>query len=96
MKYDGYELYELLKDGEATTLEHEGETYTLQFVGQRVGSDNYLLVTNGRGEEKRFGWGWRVEQAWHALNHLEQGWDTRQVPGYRVYNENAEFEGALN
>ncbi len=92
MKYDGYELYELLKEGKATTLEHEGETYTLQFVGQKTGSDNYLLVRNSKGEEKRFGWGWRVEQTWHVVNHLEKGWDSKQVPRYSVYNESAEVE----
>jgi hypothetical protein len=95
MDYDGYQLYELLKDGEATTLTHEGETYTLKFVGQKTGSDNYLLVRDCRGEEKRFGWGWSVEQAWHALHHLEQGWNSTQRPPYRPYDESEEEEGGL-
>jgi hypothetical protein len=94
MDYDGYQLYELLKDGEATTITHTGSTYTLRFVGTPVGSDNYLSVTNQDGEEKKFGWGWGSEQVWRALEHLEKGWDTKQVPRYHPYNPNKETEGA--
>jgi hypothetical protein len=57
MDYDGYKLYELLKDGAETTLTHKGNTYKLRFRGEPVGSDNYLAVTNQHGKEKRFGRG---------------------------------------
>jgi hypothetical protein len=94
MDYDHYKIYELLKDGEATTITHKGTTYTLRFMGTPVGSDNYLSVVDGRGQEKRFGWGWGSEQVMRALDHLEQGWDTEQVPRYRPYNPKKETEGA--
>jgi hypothetical protein len=93
MDYDGYRLYDLLKDGEATTIAHTGSTYTLRFMGTPTGSDNYLSVTNQDGEEKKFGWGWSAEQVWRALAHLEKGWDSEQTPPYRPYNEKAEVEG---
>lgn len=95
MNYDGYQLYELLKDGAETTLTHQGSTYTLRFRGSPVGSDNYLAVTNEGGEEKQFGWGWSSEQVWLALAHLERGWESRQSPPYRPYNEKAEVEGGV-
>lgn len=93
MDYDGYQLYELLKDGAETTISHKGETYTLRFIGDKTGSDNYLSVRDGRGQERRFGWGWGSEQVFRALEHLERGWDTPQVPRYRPYNSAAETEG---
>lgn len=93
MDYDGYQLYDLLKNGEATTIAHKGSTYTLRFMGQPWGSDNYLSVVNGRGQEKRFGWGWGSEQCWRVIAHLEKGWDAPQQPPYRPYNEKAEVEG---
>ena len=96
MDYDGYKLYELLKDGAETTLTHQGNTYKLRFRGEPVGSDNYLAVTNQHGKEKRFGRGWGSEQVWQALAHLERGWDTKQTPPYRPYNEKAEEEGGLD
>lgn len=95
MDHDGYQLYELLKDGAEATLKYRGNTYRLGFRGKPVGSDNYLAVTNQNGEEKRFGWGWSSEQVWRALAHLEAGWNTRQTPPYRPYNEKAEEEGGL-
>jgi hypothetical protein len=95
MDYDGYQLYELLKDGAETTLTHQGSTYTLRFIGKRTGSDNYLAVTNQDGDEKRFGWGWSSEQVWRALAHLEAGWNTKQTPPYRHYDESEEEEGGL-
>lgn len=95
MNYDGYHLYDLLKEGAETTLFHEGSTYKLRFVGNPVGSNNYLAVTNHNGEEKRFGWGWGSEQVWQALGHLERGWNSPQVPGYRPYNEAEEAKGTF-
>ncbi len=95
MDYDGYQLYELLKDGAETTLKYRGDTYRLGFRGKPVGSDNYLTVTNQDGEEKRFGWGCSAEQVWRALAHLEAGWTSKQSPPYRPYNEKAEEEGGL-
>lgn len=92
MDYDGYQLYDLLKDGKEATINHQGNTYTLRFVGQPTGSENYLLVKDRRGQEKRFGWGWSSEQVWRALEHLERGWDTPQRPPYRPYNAAAEQE----
>jgi len=94
MDYDGYQLYELLKDGEATTITHEGSTYTLRFMGTPIGSDNYLSVVDCRGQEKRFGWGWDSEQVFQALAHLEAGWETKQTPPYHLYNPKKETEGA--
>ena len=93
MDYDGYQLYELLKDGEATTIAHGGSTYTLRFMGTPIGSDNYLLVTDRRGQEKRFGWGWSAEQVWRSLAHLEKGWETKQTPPYHPYDPKKEAEG---
>lgn len=92
MEYDGYQLYELLKNGQPTTLSHNGSTYTLCFVGQKVGSDNYLSIRDVDGQEKRFGCGWGTEQVWQALEHLSRGWDSQQVPPYRPYNEAEETE----
>ncbi len=92
MDYDGYQLYELLKNGAETTLIHRGSTYTLCFRGKPIGSDNYLAVTNESGEVKRFGWGWSCEQVWRALAHLEAGWSSKQVPAYRKYDERLETE----
>ena len=93
MDYDGYQLYELLKDGEATTIAHGGSAYTLRFMGEPTGSNNYLSVVDGRGQQKRFGWGWSSEQVWRALAHLEKGWDSEQVPAYRPYDPKKEVEG---
>lgn len=95
MDYDGYHLYERIKDGEATTISHRGSTYTLRFEGSPTGSDNYLSVTDRRGQQKRFGWGWGSEQVWRALDHLKAGWETKQVPAYHPYNEKAEVEGGV-
>jgi hypothetical protein len=91
---DGYKLYDLLEYGEAITITHKGTTYTFRFMGERIGFYNYLSVTNQDGEEKKFGWGWDSAQVFQALNHLEQGWDTEQVPRYRPYNAKKETEGA--
>ena len=93
MEYDGYQLYELLKDGAEATLTQQGRSYKLRFRGTPVGSENHLAVTNEDGEVKKFGWGWGSEQVWRALAHLTAGWNTRQVPPYRPYNEKAEEEG---
>jgi len=49
MEQDGYQLYELLKDGAERTLKHQGRTYKLRFRGKPVGSNNYLAVTNQDG-----------------------------------------------
>ena len=92
---DGYELYEQLKDGAETALSHKGSTYKLRFGGERTGSSNFLAVTNEAGEVKRFGWGWGAEQVWRALEHLERGWESKQRPPYRPYNELAEVEGGV-
>ena len=92
MNLDGYELYEQLKNGEPVVLAHKETQYRLQFVGKPVGSDNYLLVTDGN-KSKRYGWGWGSEQVWRALEHLKAGWNTRQVPVYRPYDAKAEEEG---
>jgi len=93
VEYDGYQLYELLKDGAETTLTQQGRRYKLRFRGTPVGSENYLAVTNEDGEVKKFGWGWGSEQVWRALEHLKAGWNTRQVPVYRPYDAKAEEEG---
>ena len=95
MNYDGYQLYELLKDGAEATLTQQGRTYKLRFRGTPIGSDNYLAVTNEDGEVKKFGWGWSCEQVWKALDHLQRGWDRKQAPPYRAYNEKAEVEGGV-
>jgi hypothetical protein len=95
MEYDGYQLYELLKNGDETTLTRQGLTYKLRFKGTPIGSNNYLAVTNEDGEVKRFGWGWGSEQVWRALQHLDQGWTTPQKPPYRAYNERTEVEGGV-
>jgi hypothetical protein len=92
MDYNGYQLYELLKEGATTTINHKGSTYTLCFKGRPTGSDNYLSVKNPLGQEKRFGWGWSSEQVWRALAHLEAGWESKQVPAYRKYDERLETE----
>ena len=81
-----YNLYELLKDGEPVDVEQEKETYTFKFMGEAVGTNNYLSVTDNKKRERKFGWGWGVEQVWRALDHLEQGWETEQLPTYKLYN----------
>jgi hypothetical protein len=95
MEYDGYQLYELLKNGAETTLTQQGRSYKLRFRGTPVGSENYLAVTNEDGEVKKFGWGWGSEQVWQALAHLQRGWDRKQTPPYRAYNERTEVEGGV-
>ena len=92
MNLDGYELYEQLKNGEPVVVAHRNTDYRWQFVGKPVGSDNYLLVTDGK-KSNRYGWGWGSEQVWRALDHLKAGWNTRQVPAYRPYDAKAEEEG---
>lgn len=90
MEQDDYLLFRLLDDGEAHTITYGGKAYTFQFMGERIGSENYLSVKAGNGEEKRFGWGWSGEQVWRALDHLKRGWDTPQVPRYRPHDKKAE------
>lgn len=87
---DGYRLYGLLRDGNPVEVAYEDQTYTFVFMGVPVGSNNYLSVTDRSGEQKRYGRGWGSEQVWHALDHLKQGWDTKQVPRYRAYNDEVE------
>ena len=94
MNLDGYQLYEQLKNGEPVVLAHSGTEYRLQFVGKPVGTNNYLLVTDGKKSNK-YGWGWGSEHVWRALDHLKAGWNTRQVPAYHPYNDSAEEEGGL-
>jgi hypothetical protein len=89
MDYDSYQLYDLLKDGAAATINHKDSAYTLHFEGRPAGSNNYLSVTDRRGQQKRFGYGWGSEQFYHALTHLEKGCDTPQVPRYKPYDEKA-------
>jgi hypothetical protein len=95
LNYDGYHLYNLLKDGAETTLFHEGSTYKLLFRGTPFGSDNYLAATNQDGEEKKFGWGWGSEQVWQALAHLQRGWNSKQTPPFSPYNEAEEAKGTF-
>ena len=86
-KHDSYTLYPLLSNGEEVPVELDGVIYTFQFKGNRIGSENFLLVKNSAGEEKKFGWGWGYEQVMRALHHLEQGWDTEQrPPPFCLYN----------
>jgi len=85
-KHDSYTLYPLLSIGEEVPVEFGGIIYRFQFKGNKVGSENFLLVKNPEGEEKKSGWGWDYEQVMRALHHLEQGWDTEQFPAFRVYN----------
>lgn len=56
-KYNQYNLYPLLSNGEEALVEHGGVTYRFQFQGHRVGSESYLRVINPEGEVKKFGWG---------------------------------------
>jgi len=93
MEQDDYLLFHLLDDGEAHTITYSGKTYTFQFMGERIGSENYLSVKASSGEEKRFGWGWGYEEVWRALDHLKKGWDTPQVPRYETYDEKDENRG---
>lgn len=93
MKLDHYKLYPLLANGEKVQVEYEGVIYRFQFRGLKWGSENYLLVTNPEGVEKKFGWGWGYEEVMRALNHLKKGWDTEQFPAFRLYNEKGEVEG---
>lgn len=95
MSTDGYQLYEKLKNGEETTTTHNGETYTLKFVGEATGGNNYLLVSDRRGQTRRFGWGYSSEQCWRFLEHLERGWESEQRPPYRDYNAQTEAEGGV-
>lgn len=87
---DGYVLYELLKNGDAVDVEHEGKTYEFVFRGEPFGAYNYLSVTDSTGQQKRFGRGWGSEQVWRALEHLEKGWDEEQVPRYSSYDKSKE------
>jgi hypothetical protein len=93
MTDDPYKLFEFLDGGDPVRIEIRGEFYTLQFQGNRIGVENFLLVTDRRGHQKRFGWGWGIDQVRHALHHLDRGWDQPQIPIYRPYNEDAEERG---
>ena len=86
MKHCYYKLYTLLSNGDEVQVEHEGAIYWFQFQGNKVGSENFLLVKNPEGEVKKFGWGWDYEEVMRALHHLEQGWDTEQRPPFRLFN----------
>jgi hypothetical protein len=93
MTNDSYKLFDALDGGDPVRIEVGGESYTLQFQGNRIGVENFLLVTNGRGQHRKFGWGWEIDQVRHALNHLNGGWDKPQIPRYRPYDEDAEERG---
>ena len=85
-RHDSYTLYPLLSNGDEVQVEHEGIIYSFQFKGNKIGSENFLLVKNPEGEEKKFGWGWGYEQVMRALNHLKQGWDSEQRPPFSLFN----------
>jgi hypothetical protein len=93
MTNDSYQLFDALDEGHPVRIEVGGEPYTLQFQGNRTGVENFLLVTDRRGQQKRFGWGWGSEQVRDALHHLDEGWDKPQIPCYRPYDEDAEEQG---
>lgn len=91
MDLDGYRLYGQLKHGDPALIKHKGSLYRLQFVGEPVGTNNYLLLTSDT-VRKHYGWGWGTEQVWRAVEHLAAGLNTPQVPRYRPYDEKAEVE----
>lgn len=90
---DGYRLYEALKDGSPVTFTVGASpvVYTAQFHGQRIGSDNYLKVTNGE-KIQRWGWGWSGEQVFHCLHDLEHGKFENPFFKYRPATDPSESE----
>jgi hypothetical protein len=57
MTNDSYKLFDVLDGGDPVRIDVGGEPYTPQFQGNRTGVENFLLVTNRRGQQRRFGWG---------------------------------------
>jgi len=86
MKHCYYKLYSLLSNGDKVQVDHEGVIYWFQFQGNKIGTENYLLVTSPEEEKLRFGWGCDHWQVMRALEHLEKGWDAPQEPAFALYN----------
>lgn len=85
---DGYQLYDLIKDGMPQSVAVGEATFQFQFKGQKFGSSNWLEVTAANGDTKKWGWGWSCEVCWHCLQDLEQSWDKPQRHRYKPYAVN--------
>lgn len=92
MNHDPCKLYEELSNNQPVKVDYDGQSYQFQFFGRKIGFENYLLVTDCRGQTKKFGWGHGTAQVGQALHHLSKGWDAPQVPVYRSYDEAAETD----
>ena len=79
---DGYQLFRKLDSGEPITLSVNGQTYVLQFQGERFGGNNLLVVSAEDGRERRYGWGWESRLVFQALEELQGGWDSPQKYRY--------------
>jgi len=85
---DGYQLYDLIKDGMPQSVAVGETTFQFQFKEQKFGSCNWLEVTVANGEPKNWGLGWSCEVCWHCLQDLERGWDKPQSHRYKPYGVN--------
>lgn len=90
MKHDYEKLYPFLANGNQVLVEHDGGFYRFQFQGDKIGTENYLLVTSPEEKKLRFGWGWDHWQLMRALKHLEKGWDAPQEPAFALYNRGSD------
>ena len=73
-----------LEGNQPHTLTYKGTEYTFQFHGPNIGTTgNWLEVTREDGKAMKFGAGHGPEWVWRAFHHIDQGWDTPQIPRYR-------------
>jgi hypothetical protein len=86
---DGYQLFRTLDRNKKTTVAVKDKDFTLEFVGDGVGSDCWLEVRNEDGRVRKYGWGQRVEHVFQALEEMKLGWDKARVYRFkRVARQN--------
>jgi len=83
---DGYKLFERLDAGDPVEITVKRVRYCLQFQGVRYGGNNFLLVTDQDGKQRKYGWGWESRCVFQALEEMQRGWDCRQTYRYRSTN----------
>lgn len=81
-RYDGYELFGRLDNGDPVEVTVNGTAYRMQFEGERYGGDNRLVVRSGN-ETRWYGRGWESVQVFEALEEMQRGWQRPQAYRFR-------------
>ena len=92
---DGYRLFHALKDGSQvafTVATNPATTYTAQFHGKKIGTDNYLEVSNGN-KTQQWGWGYNIETVFQCLDDIENDRFSNPAFKYRTVIEQQGSEG---